>query len=142
VLPKVNRKMFQRVYDQISTVPELHDQSDWAYYPGFDDSDLDVVECGTQRCAGGWTLYLWGKGQDLPQDTILDLDRIAGKVLGCRIGSISKGAARILGLTDEEADRLFYCSRNEIAVEMCRRYATGGRRSVERYMRIRRAGGE
>lgn len=114
--PKINRKLFQKVYDKIVTSPSLHDQADW-------EMNGDE-ECGTTRCVGGWALVIHtGKS---------DVLSAAREVIG--YNHVSVAAEEVLGLNFHEAHWLFYGVTNTQAVELCRRYATGGRASANRFI--------
>lgn len=115
-MPKINRRLFRRVYDYVVAHPERHDQGDWS----------KASDCGTTRCVGGWALHfhrpdqsLWKTAEDLVGSTF----------------SLATGAAQLFGLDELEAGFLFYEADDAQAVELCRRYATGGRKSADRYIK-------
>lgn len=113
---RINRKLFGQVYDYVVAHPELHDQADWTNFN----------ECGTSHCVGGWALHFYRPDQSLWKTA----DDLVGPT-----SALSTGAAQLLGLNELEASRLFYDTSDEQAVELCRRYATGGRKSADRYIR-------
>lgn len=115
--PKINRKLFQKVYDLVVAEPEFHDQADW---------EQGDEGCGTTRCVGGWALII-----HTGESTVV---RAAG-VVGANHDNIRGAARTVLGLTYQESTYLFYSVDNAEAVELCRRYATGGRASADRFIK-------
>lgn len=116
-LPEVNQELFGTILDQIREHPEQHEQQDWQIggFPG-------VAECDTTRCIGGWAIFFATNGQSLYSSARFEL---AGK-LGC--GSApSDMAQKLLGLTDIEANDLFYVMTNRRAVRAVELYALKGR---------------
>lgn len=117
-LPEINKELFQKVYDQISSEPETHEQWTW------EDSETANEECGTTRCVAGWAVFF---GHNLEH----------GQSIYCGYGdgsawrhpSIQREAAHLLGLTDNEAAHLFLSTNNSQARELVLRYATKGRSS-------------
>ena len=78
-----NVSLMTKVRNQITANPESHDQD---YY----END---TECGTTRCIAGWTVFF---------------ARGTGRTVYAGGGSIFGEARDLLGLTDYEADTLFY----------------------------------
>lgn len=97
----INTELFQKVYDQITKHPETHDQS------------IFEGGCGTTRCVAGWAVVIHHG-----IDSIYQLHYRGGSF-------IAREAAELLGLSEEEADHLFYKTVNYEAVELCRQYASG-----------------
>ena len=123
-----NTKLFYLIAEAIEEHPELHDQSSWfgiGTHGGYDLQDLFVagrqVTCGTTQCIAGWAIALErfvlgvdtsnvdpdgdrageyvaidGLDQDLKEEVALAPGR-AYEYVG----------ARLLGLSPEDADRLF-----------------------------------
>lgn len=107
----INIEMFKRIENIIIANPEMHSQLEYEY----EDS------CGTTRCIAGWAIHLWG--QDNGRTGSLWQIRHAWS--GGRLSSSHEAGQRILGLTPQEADELFYCMDNERALEMVQQYARG-----------------
>ncbi|MFE6846535.1 hypothetical protein [Streptomyces sp. NPDC057686] len=108
-LPVINQDLFRQVYEQICRVPESHCQSTWEDGHG---------SCGTARCVGGWALYFTD-----PHATFEETARN----LGFAADGWCEAAAKVLGLTMEEADYLFYVTGDEEAVRLVEGYALRGR---------------
>jgi hypothetical protein len=119
-MQKINRKLFGVVHKQITEHPEVHDQRSWEWRD---------APCGTTRCAGGWALHHYAVAKGW---TELNLWQIASVVTGGKYASVRRGAAKALGLTEEEAHRLFYTFDKDKVTDMVRLYATGGRAAVNR----------
>jgi len=64
----------------------------------------EALSCGTACCIAGWAVFLANKRLCIGNDTV---ETASGRPLG----SVSAWAQSYLGLTDDEADRLFYLSR-------------------------------
>lgn len=101
----INQDLFQRVYDQITSEPETHDQCDWE---GRD-------ECGTTRCVGGWAIHFTNPGRGVDD---------AAFALGFTM--ISQYARHLLGLDETQAQTLFYYVNNEQAVTIAGEFAEHG----------------
>lgn len=118
-MPELNIRLFQKIHAQIESFPESHNQGSW--------------ECGTSRCVAGWAVHLT-TGQ--PVYATIGLHpatrELAGE-LGVRTGSIPAVARRLLGVTADEAGRLFYAD-DEQAAEAVRLAATGQADAFARYV--------
>jgi hypothetical protein len=75
------------------------------------------AECGTTLCAAGWIVHVAGYGMDT-NDNVLDRE-------GNVVGWTGDFAERLLKLTHDQAWRLFYAAREEGALDMLRRLASG-----------------
>ena len=89
----------QEILDQIHAEPSSHDQSTFA-------SPSDVNSCGTTACVAGWSAMLSGWSMaDVQHAALLEIHKL------------EKTAQSNLGLTDGEANYLFYAVREESAVQ-------------------------
>ena len=95
------------VLDYIEAHPHLHDQNGWVRTPHtFHPDPTSPVDrayaethCGTVACYAGWTALLNGDTVIYGAQVILD---------GGRKRTVEWRAADLLGLADDEIDRLFY----------------------------------
>lgn len=105
----VNKQLINNVLNFLKSHPEKHDQNAW---------------CGTRMCFAGWTCYFAGF-KPLPKDHADAFDEahysevsFNGHDLvanGQTLGTAEDVAKSLLGLTGEQADRLFYSgSRNDL----------------------------
>ena len=91
------QQLCQLVLDQVVTYPETHNQRDW--------------ECGTQACVAGWTL-LFSRGfvyGGIPRSS----------------PAIAAAAREALGLSVDDAARLFFCTTEEQAKLALKALANG-----------------
>lgn len=121
-MPELNIPLFQKIHAQITRDPESHYQGSWE----------SINECGTTRCLAGWALHFEAHGDVYKRD-----------VHGCATGwstqvqtlfdsrddleawwAVSRIARHLLGLTWEQANRLFF-SDEEQAAEAVRLAAEG-----------------
>lgn len=108
--------MAQRVLDYIHEHPEAHDQKQFFN---------DTASCGTTMCIAGTALFLeYGIQSDYEF-----FDRNFE-------GSFTNVAGRLLGLTDYEAEDLFYKMNNEIAVQMLKCIITGDEEGFKAYAEV------
>lgn len=116
----INTEMFQRVYDQITQHPETHNQVVFE----------EATHCGTKRCVAGWAVaFEHGVGDRSIYDGLTEAwppAHFAAHSRAYYMTETATEAARILGLTDEQACHLFYDVSDGEAVELCLRYATKG----------------
>lgn len=89
----------------IDAHPEEHDQSSWT----------EVGECGTTRCMAGTIAWLGGaKLVDIDADVNIRRDPTKDTIeysyceVNGEVTSINKAATIMAGLSQREADRLFY----------------------------------
>lgn len=102
----INTELFQKIYDQIAQHPETHNQAVFEMHDA----------CGTVRCVAGWAITLEGRVDQ--KGSIYD------GVVSAR--AILTLAAELLGLSEAQANELFYAVTDAEAVELCHRYATKG----------------
>lgn len=88
-VPAVNEPFLREVMTWIRLHPEQWDQSHWAAEGA----------CGTTYCLAGWA-YVLGTGDRFTVESHHALIR--------RGGSVVDTAQRLLGLTDEQAGKLFF----------------------------------
>lgn len=111
-MPELNTRLFQEVYDQIVAHPELHEQVD------FEGNS----RCGATRCVASWAILIdaHDKGETITSFRHSAAYRDSGL-------SASPFARRLLGITYEEANHLFYQVSNEEAVGIVKAAAQGVR---------------
>ncbi len=87
------------VLKAIAADPEKHKQSDWG----------TKTACGTTMCVAGWTTWLTGEAgfrqSYLPEEqflNVIDTDSF-----------VEERAKELLGLSDDDAERLFYYMNND-----------------------------
>lgn len=117
----VNVELLRKVRDQITAPLEAHptlawDQASWVREVDADDARAEAAEnvvlpegwCGTTYCIAGWACYLSGTKIGLVGDAVLTADGLP----------VEPHAADLLGLSEEDAERLFYTTENDIALEI------------------------
>lgn len=125
----LNIELAERVLAKIAEYPDHHNQDSWRA------SVPEVGGCGTTMCIAGWAGYLAGGkwasddyDHDLFDDFLAEPDdpeshvdewTESGKTI--RYVSAEDRGRRVLGLSGERADQLFWCSSDERAVAMLRR---------------------
>lgn len=95
---RLNIELFKKIREKIATTPDAYDQETYG-------RRNDYAPCGTAACIAGWACVL---GEAEPLETVRSLHEryVSGdKEIVKRIPSTAK---RLLGLTQEEADVLFY----------------------------------
>lgn len=106
-LPPLNEPLIAAVFEQISAHPDSWDQSEWAQ---------TSHTCGTTACFAGWAAQLNGHTRLLwtnyaSHDDLDDEDGLKVAInLEVDTGEhvrIDEFAARVLGLTPDEATRVF-----------------------------------
>lgn len=112
-MPELNTALLAKVRDQITAVPELHEQ---------DDFENPLGECGVTRCVAGWAILIdaLDKGESVTSFRQSTAYQDSGK-------APSGFARKLLGLTDEEAENLFFQTDNEEAVGIVKAAAEGVR---------------
>ncbi|OII61168.1 hypothetical protein BJP40_06475 [Streptomyces sp. CC53] len=114
--PEINQELFQKIRDQFVLHPETHAQRDWESY----------ATCGTQRCVAGWALHFHKPHQDIDttrKEVLYTHDKYHFNLNG----GYEESARIILGLTPDEATRLFYEMDDSAARRMVELYALKGR---------------
>jgi len=109
-MPELNIPLFQKIHDQIDNSPESHNQGTW--------------ECGTSRCVAGWAIHLTTGQPVYATIGLHPATRELAERHDVHTGSIPAVALRLLGITADEAGRLFYAD-DEQAAEAVRLAATG-----------------
>lgn len=97
-------ELWRKIDAQLVNEPESHDQSD------FESGDDD---CGTSRCVAGWAVYFFS-GRDVSiyqSKRILEKQHYPGEGF---VHTATMGQ-HILGLSQENADWLFYDTDNDEA---------------------------
>lgn len=136
----INRELFKRIHEVITTHPEHHDQGTYEedvdgqlgyLQPSDPDyaSDRKCVTtridgapvCGTTRCTAGWALYLHNPEQDITK-TAQEVLESRGLERG--YSDLFEGARALLGLSPEQADEMFSGALRETeAVRLVAEYA-------------------
>lgn len=99
-----NLEKLKELHERITTKPENWDQECWA----------QQKECGTSYCMAGWACVLDGQVIDWPKNVepgewVEALHLVTGQ-------DIDEAARDILGLDQDDSDRLFYCTNNDVAL--------------------------
>lgn len=127
------------VRDLIKKHPEKHDQEQWVNVPAdlvkFNDGGTALATCGTSACVAGWAVamaggkYLINRGCHEAREGVYAPHRVVDPVGNAHL--IEVYAAKVLGLTDKEADILFEAtnSREEV-LDMLKALIKG--RKIER----------
>lgn len=115
--PVFNLELATRVLAQMVNFPELHDQSKWVGFPGVNQHRPHETVCGTPRCSAGWVNELTGrKLRNVTGNMYSNIEQLVdGKWEKVRVQSVSEYAQKELGLTDDQADRLFIQTMDEEA---------------------------
>lgn len=103
-----------RVMDHITAHPEKHDQNVWIEQVSDQLDDPEDQTCGTAACFAGWATLLSG---DKP---LFEGYRVAGAVISTatkRERRVANRAKELLGLTDTQADCLFYGGNTRAELE-------------------------
>jgi len=117
-----NQEKVKAVLDAILEHPEHHDQNNWA----------KQTSCGTVMCIAGWACHLEGLQFQwdnyygiMPEGRADSVVAEASDMLDSEefVGDM---AARILGLSDVEAYRLFHNTNNDSALTMLKHLADTG----------------
>jgi len=113
--PVFNLELATRVLAQMVNHPELHDQSKWVGVFGVNQHRPNETVCGTPRCSAGWVNELTGrKLRNVTGAFYSNIEQLVeGKWEKVRVHSVSEYAQKELGLTDDEADRLFIQTMEE-----------------------------
>ena len=103
-----NAKLFYIIAEAIEENPQLHDQDQWLIAPSQGLLEKFIanrkVECGTSQCIAGWAWVFEGRGPELAELlTGRDIDNAQQQNM-----SIIGEAAKILGLSDDEANQIFF----------------------------------
>ncbi|BCP41489.1 hypothetical protein MINTMi27_15820 [Mycobacterium intracellulare] len=124
-MPKRNIELLTKVRDLIEADQKLLDMSLWARIP-FDSVDTSEgpikVECGTTGCIAGWAvqqagdkLFVQSEDRHLDYDTGEAFYSVSHSVAkNGRVCDIEVRARKLLGLTRDEADYLFFVENNQV----------------------------
>ena len=101
-----NKELFYRIADHIEMHPELYDQVVWR----------EQVPCGTVHCVAGtavaleWSESAWrhDPDDDPELNPVMDF-AVVDPATGHRV-PVSRAAQRLLGLSEAEAEVLFFSS--------------------------------
>jgi hypothetical protein len=134
----VNRKMFAEIHALITEFPELHHQGSWEANPHYRNT------CGTTRCIAGWATWLAAKEHGLlsrKRDmlntgmlqqlaevfNLSDAENDANDYLSVYpVAFHPVIGAHVLGLTDSQAQSLFFDFDHERAVARVWSFAKTG----------------
>lgn len=123
-MPEINTAMARKIADRITAHPDTHNQDYWSN------------ECGTTRCIAGWAVYLQavdsariGDGQEVGEVGLNGLARDYLRAEGLEeerfYVPVETAGRHILGLTVDQAEKLFWTTSNPLAVEYVAELATG-----------------
>lgn len=135
----INTELFALVRDAIKDQPGRHDQSIW-------ESTSVETSCGTARCVAGWAIHLT-TGEKVfhwePGLTFIEVSPSVRALAAERgiqgdpddqdgMSLIPDLAASLLGLTEAQADVLFYVAGNDKALTCVELAADGNLYGFER----------
>jgi hypothetical protein len=94
-----NQELAKTVLDHLLAHPEQHNQDRWG----------ERTECGTTMCVAGWTCELAGERLEWQRSSTT-----TGVGTWCTTDGvyIPRRAAQLLGLTEDEAARLFFTNKD------------------------------
>lgn len=109
----VNQEMFREIHQITVEFPALHNQRAWESRPEQNGT------CGTTRCIAGWAVWLKARELGLLSRKRDNVDRDLLVEVATRLGVVGaymratdklyeKAGAAILGLSPDDAHRLFY----------------------------------
>lgn len=99
-MPELNEKLIACVLRHLEQHPEEYEQNDWC---SIHDLNQDGDYCGTKGCMAGWTVLL-----STPVEQWKGLpSSVTATYPGSGHSWYAKKAQELLGLTDNEAARLF-----------------------------------
>lgn len=100
-----NYELIKRVYDHVTTHPELHDQEIWG----------EQKACGTTACIAGHAVMLAGCTPKWRQTGFgLQMSGVEGYDDAVFVGDV---AQQLMGLSESEAERLFYYTDESEAID-------------------------
>lgn len=104
-MPELNIPLFKKIHDRISAAPEVHSQDTW--------------ECGSTRCIAGWAVHLTTGEPVFSENNgwrgLHPATRELARRYGLAADSVPAIALRLLGITADEAGRLFYADDDKAA---------------------------
>lgn len=115
-MPTKNVDLMLRVREQITTHPETHNQNQWARRGS----------CGTTHCIGGWAVA-FSRSSDMEWYSLGDLNSDLEACITVAGQYIPDAARDALGLTEKEAERLFYDCSNTEALQILDEYIEQGK---------------
>lgn len=114
------KALAQKIQDYFILYPERHRQDEWVAVEGATSCLVtDENICNTTMCVAGTAVFLNGGMQAMN-----DCQAFYGS-------SFSETAQELLGLTYEEADRLFYCMDNQAAKDAVAAIAAGDEKKFD-----------
>lgn len=133
-MTKRNVELLTKVRDYVTREPAKFDMGIWTSIKPdlveFPDGITKAkVECGTTGCVAGWTVQLAGDKLLVHEDT---RNEDGTYVASCsvakngRICDIEFRARKLLGLTYDEADALFFTDDNQRAIDKLDTLIAGG----------------
>ena len=135
----INQTMFGEIHSLITEFPEMHYQNTWESGPEERDT------CGTTRCIAGWATWLGARDAGLLSRKREESTHSVRHDLAVRLGINTSDydhdeylgkyeryeypliAAKLLGLTGEQAYDLFHDMNHDQVVERVRILAEEGR---------------
>lgn len=114
-MTQFNRDLLIRVRDYIKDHPDEHDQNDWGKYH---QQQLAEFGCRTTYCIAGHVcvtlsgdIPVWG-GAEFNSEEPIYMNQV--RALDGTKHWVPDRALELLGLTDGEADDLFFCSDDSV----------------------------
>jgi hypothetical protein len=106
----LNLPRLKQVRDHVVAHPDQHDQGEWFIdINGYEKPCVIGSECGTAACVAGWTVLLNGDQpikMAFPDHGYTSASSVA--LINGGVMDIDDRAQQILGLTDDQAQELFY----------------------------------
>lgn len=102
-----NAPLLRRTLEHIKANPQQHDQTVWR----------TTTACGTVACYAGWAAELAGGEWIGGGDLLVAVPEDDGKEVFFDAIDAAARAQRILGLTEDQADALFYSENNLERIE-------------------------
>lgn len=106
----INVPFMRKVLEYLETNPQKHEQGCWAWTDVTTIEAIDTsYDCGTVACMAGWAVLLSGTGRwynSVCCEACASTPELEAVIDGISY-QVQEGAEKLLGLTWEQADRLF-----------------------------------
>lgn len=115
-----NIELLTKVRDLVAADPTKLDMGIWALVPydlvQLNDGGMAKVTCGTTACIAGWAVQLGGSKLLVTEQDLRDGVYSAGSCVAGngRVVDIENHARKLLGLTQDEADYLFFVDDDQV----------------------------
>ena len=142
-MSRLNTELFKKIHEVVSANPQRHDQGTWESVLTQDGTSF-LPECGTTRCVAGWAVHLttgqklfhWEPGMPsvILSDSTIRLAQEHGIPIESidDLGVVPNVASKMLGLTDIEAENLFYNAGDDRAREIVAAAVAGDTEAFQR----------